>query len=599
MSTEAHPVPIPSAPTRSRERVPADGDPKCYRCPAVNWYEPRQLFRTATEVLVSSLFGKHSDRRLIVALTDQGVSQGLLMTPSGAHDYSRETAPFWFDYVSDTGDGWNATYTVAYYASQKRLKLKQCVTERGRVLVFGGDQVYPTPSTLAYQQRLVNPYRAALPPLVQQFENNPSGNAGLDQIPHVYAIPGNHDWYDSLVSFTRLFCARESFAGWLAPQHRSYFALKLPQNWWLIGTDIQLASDIDGPQSEYLRKVLDEIGPNDRVILCVAEPYWISQQLYKDNSFKQKNLAKLERRIGNRIAVYLAGDLHHYRRHENPERVQKITAGGGGAFLHATHGQRVNKLTDGNYELRTAFPPESVSRKLARRNLRFPYFNPWFGVVTGVLYALTAWSATPQFAPLPPKEALLSALDHVMTEPFTFFWVAALITGFYLFTETHRKVWRVVAGSLHAAAHLAMVFILSLVILYGSYVLGLSEMGIVGRVLARLLLLVGIFIGGYLAGPFIMGIYLYVSLNWFNLHHGEASSAMCVEDWKHFLRLKIDTDGSLTIFPIGIRRVAQDFRRAEPKDGTESWFVPNNGDEPQLIEDPITIPSHSWTNRSY
>src|SRR4051812_1397314 len=111
MSTEAHPVPIPSAPPLTRERVPADGDPKRYRCPAVNWYEPRQLFRTATEVLVSSLFGKHSDRRLIVALTDQGVSQGLVMTPSGAHDYSRETAPFWFDYVSDTGDGWNATYT--------------------------------------------------------------------------------------------------------------------------------------------------------------------------------------------------------------------------------------------------------------------------------------------------------------------------------------------------------------------------------------------------------------------------------------------------------------------------------------------------------
>ena len=32
--------------------------------------------------------------------------------------------------------------------------------------------------------------------------------------------------------------------------------------------------------------------------------------------------------------MFLTGDLHFYKRHENAEGIQKITSGGGGAFLH-------------------------------------------------------------------------------------------------------------------------------------------------------------------------------------------------------------------------------------------------------------------------
>ena len=114
------------------------------------------------------------------------------------------------------------------------------VTKRGDVLVFGGDAVYPVASREAYERQLVAPYRTALPSVEPPY-------------PKVFAVAGNHDWYDSLVAFTRIFCTggKRRFAAWQTHQSRSYFAIKLPHGWWLVGTDVQLESDIDDPQLEY------------------------------------------------------------------------------------------------------------------------------------------------------------------------------------------------------------------------------------------------------------------------------------------------------------------------------------------------------------
>ena len=64
------------------------------------------------------------------------------------------------------------------------------------MLVMGGDQVYPTASNAAYEDRCKGPYQAALP------EPPPNGS------PTLYAVPGNHDWYDGLTAFLRLFARR-------------------------------------------------------------------------------------------------------------------------------------------------------------------------------------------------------------------------------------------------------------------------------------------------------------------------------------------------------------------------------------------------------
>ena len=145
---------------------------------------------------------------------------------------------------------------------------------RGDVLVFGGDEVYPTPSREEYQRRLVAPYAAAF------------GDDRPAERPHVYAVPGNHDWYDGLSAFTRLFCSDiggRRFAGWWTRQRRSYFVLKLPHRWWLVGSDGQLQSDLDVPQIEYFREIAARhMQPGDKVILCLSMPVWVYAQKYRN-----------------------------------------------------------------------------------------------------------------------------------------------------------------------------------------------------------------------------------------------------------------------------------------------------------------------------
>ena len=49
----------------------------------------------------------------------------------------------WFDFMADTGDGGNSTYTVARLLSQPQLKLvvegHQKSLQRGNLLMIGGD----------------------------------------------------------------------------------------------------------------------------------------------------------------------------------------------------------------------------------------------------------------------------------------------------------------------------------------------------------------------------------------------------------------------------------------------------------------------------
>jgi hypothetical protein len=85
-----------------------------------------------------------------------------------------------------------------------------------------------------------------------------------------------------------------------------------------------------------------------------------------------------------------------------------------------------------------------------------------------------------------------------------------------------------------------------------------------------------------------MGIYLFISLNVFGRQANEAFSALKIPDFKNFLRIRIEQNGDLTIFPIGIRRVPRKWkRRGEGTDG--SAYVPDDNDAaaPELIERPL------------
>ena len=526
----------------------------------VGWFDPKQLVRTGVGVVISAIFARNSDRRVLDALSHPGFD---------ACDYSTRDE-LWLDYVADTGDGWNSTYAVAHALAQPELGVDvegaRRTTKRGDVLVFGGDAVYPVASREAYERRLVAAYRTALP------HTEPPH-------PKVFAVAGNHDWYDSLVAFTRIFCTggKRRFAAWQTHQSRSYFAIKLPHGWWLIGTDVQLESDIDDPQLEYFRHIADAMAPDDRIILCSAEPNWIYEQRYKqfDRDISERNLAFLEERIfGNRVEVFIAGDLHHYRRHSNASGQHKITAGGGGAFLFPTHVDlaEVQELK-GGYTYRTSFPAPETSRKLSRGLLGFARINPSFGKLTALFYLLFAMAIKVDIGHQglgDIVQVLQAVAAGILNSQIALLWGFLLVFGFYFFTETHDRKFKRWGGLTHATAHLLAAFLLGWLGLYAAVTwLGLplnsiSQIVVTGLVIAA---------GGYVVGPTIMGTYLYVSMNWFRRHAGEFSALRC-EDHKSWLRMHVGPTGDLRIHTLGIDVVPRHWSEATPTAEAPSLLVP-------------------------
>lgn len=641
--------------------------PEDERLPMVGWYDPRQLAQTGVEVAISTIFGRHSDHRLVEAMGASDDEKDFFDYTYYYEDNGKEvcrpdtTKPrdsIWIDYVGDVGDGWNSTYAIAYHLAEtgRTFTYKDtntgnehhAETKRGDLLIFGGDEVYPTASREMYEDRLIAPYKTAL-------------RYTFGTHPHVFAVPGNHDWYDSLVAFTRLFTSRPWFAGWRTRQTRSYFALKLPHNWWLLGTDVQLGSDIDAPQMKYfesLTKHMDDeekrSGERPSIILCHAEPHWIRAAQYEgyDPNYNESNLKLLEKRLGKNVAVFIAGDLHHYRRHESYEQsaqkessgqsaqkswdksTQKITAGGGGAFLHPTHygilGKNLDEIVerglvtdeetgkkpvDRLFKLKGCFPPTKESQKITWRDLIFPYLKKnmsrTFGIVTAVLYlllTLTVVANIDELVGMRFRFGVVSgtAILSVINSTPTLFFALLTIVGFIFFTDTHSTIYRVIMGGIHAILHILAAFLIALLVCYlvnrisapgdwRLHVPGWSAFRfyVDGRMLLASLL---IMVGGYIAGSLIMGIYLLLSLNFFGRHGNEAFSVISVEDWKNFVRLHINEKGELTIYPIGIKTVPRKWK--ERTEGTGPKLVADDprATDPQLIEWPIVMRKDTTTD---
>src|SRR5882672_9635589 len=128
------------------------------------WYDPRHLLQMGIRVGIATIFGEFLDRRELFG--DRNSSTVAALDP--ACNYSVTDAgprdELWFDFVADSGDGWNSTLAVARLLACRKLnfELKDgewrgtskrnkdttdfIETARGQVLVFGGDEVYATAS---------------------------------------------------------------------------------------------------------------------------------------------------------------------------------------------------------------------------------------------------------------------------------------------------------------------------------------------------------------------------------------------------------------------------------------------------------------------
>jgi hypothetical protein len=521
---------------------------------ATRWLNPRQLFRTAVAVLLADIFGAYADKR---ELQQCGVFTQAVFGHGGDE--------LWLDYVSDLGDGFDATYSVASLVAQDELTVDGATPAlpRGDVLVLGGDEVYPVADAFAYEARTTRVYAAALP-------ETPGPR------PVLYALPGNHDWYDGLTAFLRVFAQGEAIGGWDTAQRRSYFGLRLPRRWWLLAVDIQLDTYIDGPQLAYFRGVAGEIRPGDGVILCTAKPSWYPRAHGDGNS-----LARLEyfaRKVlagtGAHLRLVLTGDSHHYARYTAEGSGQTLlTSGLGGAYTSATHhldesltlSPRLDRPGDRGTEPVTyrlapkTWPPRERSRRMALDVVVLPFRNRGF------------W-------------ALLGAVQAVF--------MTALLTSGLLWTASVALVMVLAAVGFAAPTRGGILPRLRLGVPHGLAhpLLG----GAAGAACAAagpgwpvgIAVAVATPVVGLLSAEVVAAYLWFASRR--RAHVNELFAAQSREDYKGFVRMHIGPEG-VRVYPIGLRRVAD--RWSARPDGApgDPWLEPAEPLRPELIEEPFLV----------
>jgi hypothetical protein len=490
----------------------------------------------------------------------------------------------WLDYVADLGDGFNATYSIAYLLAQPDLDVGGRHLPRGQMLLMGGDQVYPTPSTEAYEDRLKGPYVAAMP-------CPPIGKPR----PTLYALPGNHDWYDGLTAFLRLFVRvrTDNIGGWKTEQSRSYFAVELPANWWLFAIDEQFGSYLDDPQMLYFERAAKRLDENDSVILAVPAPAWVKAV---DRPDAYDTIDYFIRTViaprGAEVRLILAGDQHHYARYSGPDR-ELVTCGGGGAYLYPTHllpkkievppqDTLTRKRTPSReYRLTDRYPDESTSRRygwgvFGRLWSRNPGFVTMLGIAHTLLMLFIAGLLHGRISGT--EQRLFSIPILVM--------VTITMLAAYFFAQpphTGRKRYfkHPVLGIAHGLAHVALG--------------GLGAWLWVNLPFVEWPYPLPAVAGAILYGPVVgfvasllVGLYLLVAGR-FGVNANELFAGQMIEDSKCFLRLHIDREGTLRAYPVAVDKVSRKWRATPDGARDAPWLEPVNPLRVRAAGDPIVL----------
>jgi len=169
---------------------------------------------------------------------------------------------------------------------------------------------------------------------------------------------------------------------------------------------------------------------------------------------------------------------------------------------------------------------------------------------------------------------------------------AAGFIGYSGYQESRSSKFRVVALSLlHSGVHFLAVLILTCVFIrLDSHLWSLKTAGPWWSWLLEFSIPM-IFGGGLLAG-LIFGANLFFTCRFADLSHNDAFSAMRLNSFRHFLRIKIIGD-QFMVYPIGIDRIpARNEWIENPQatsDPTASYFGPPEWFEAKLIEPPIIV----------
>lgn len=309
-----------------------------------SWINPAPLWRSRNDTL-ARLFGDPTNL----------MRRGWVGTlPGGHHDFTiRDYAgrsEISVAVLGDTGEGDGSQYAVV-----PGLLKEDRATDFAFIV---SDVIYPAGGIDDYENKFYRPYQ--------------------DYPGPIYAIPGNHDWYDSLTGFMFNFCGvlrraprvvgpgpvwkrllrvllwrhapkgQESVIERMqklrpAPEQRKhqpgpYLAIDAGPV-LLVGIDTGIIGDIDRDQGEWLRRV-SSTSPKPKILLT-GKPLYVNGEHHPGPIEGGGTVDDIVRDPAHNYIAAIGGDIHNYQRYpvtlEDGRTLLYLVSGGGGAFMHATH----------------------------------------------------------------------------------------------------------------------------------------------------------------------------------------------------------------------------------------------------------------------
>ena len=309
-----------------------------------SWISPKPLWESRNDKIARWVGDSTDDerKRWVEAQRRKGIDSKLTVTRYADKD---EVS---FMVLGDPGEGDDSQYQV--------LRPLRTTSKDTDFTYIVSDVIYPAGDVQDYYDKFYWPYRGLPGP--------------------IYAIPGNHDWYDGLHGFMTLLCGadpdlrppvhasksrwRRAFLDltWREPTealqedikemqaHRPepsgqpgpYFAIELKEL-LLVGLDTGIQSGIDDEQGAWLRKISKH--PKDKILLT-------GKPLVVDASRKTCPIAGSDDTVNaivadpaNRYVAVIGGDIHNFQRYPVRQAdgrvVQHIISGAAGAYTKATH----------------------------------------------------------------------------------------------------------------------------------------------------------------------------------------------------------------------------------------------------------------------
>ena len=320
-----------------------------------SWLSPAPLWRSRNQI-VGSLLGDptNDERRRWMEIQHKA---GKLKPDHVIKEHS-DLEEFSFLMVGDTGEGDASQFAVV-----------PPLLEVGRntaFMVICSDVIYPSGDAEDYEDKFYRPYKNYAKP--------------------IYALPGNHDWYDGLNGFMYHLCGAEAptqgpepnTAGtdskgafwrerlrrrlWRKPtemdptvptrkqvwrsedaqqskQCSPYFAIETGPL-LIVGIDTGMGSGIDSEQGEWLHKISREI--DKPKILLTGKPIYVDGEYHPGVIEGGGTVDDIVRKPEHRYVAAIGGDIHNYQRYRirvkgDPGPTYYIVSGCRRAYMRLTH----------------------------------------------------------------------------------------------------------------------------------------------------------------------------------------------------------------------------------------------------------------------